>query len=55
MNVIVKMKNVYGNNLVYPVNDTAILFGRLIGKQTFNANDLDNIRALNFKIIFDNN
>jgi hypothetical protein len=55
MELIVMRKNVYGIDLIYPVNETAIIFANLIGKKTFGANDLDLISALKYKIIFKNN
>lgn len=50
--VIVKTKNVYGNELIYPVNTDAVIFANLVGKKTFTANDLDLITALGYQIIF---
>ena len=52
MTLILKTKNVYGNELIYPVNETAVIFANLIGKKTFTANDLDLIVALKYEIIF---
>ena len=51
--VILKRKNVYGNELIYPVNDNAIIFSNLICKKTFSSNDLGLITALNFELIFE--
>jgi hypothetical protein len=53
MQLILKRKNVYGNELIYPVNNTAVIFANLIGKKTFTANDLDLISCLNYEIIFE--
>lgn len=53
MQLILKRKNVYGNDLIYPVNATAFIFANLIGKKTFTDNDLDLITSLNYKIIFE--
>lgn len=50
MEVIVKVKSVYGNDLIYPVNDTAQKFANLIGKKTFSKVDLAIISNLGYKI-----
>ncbi len=39
--ISIKEKSVYGNVLLYPNNQVAVLFAQLIGKKTFTANDLD--------------
>jgi len=39
-NVIVKVKNVYGNDLIYPVNIQALRFSALLNKKTFSESDL---------------
>jgi hypothetical protein len=48
--LIVRLKNVYGNELIYPVNETAETFAALIGKKTFSPDDIKKIQALGFKI-----
>lgn len=48
--VKVTIKNVYGNELIYPVNRPAKLFANLTGKKTFDETDLETIKALEFKI-----
>ena len=50
MELIVNIKNVWGNYLIYPVNDTANKFANLLGKKTFNNFDLTRIEALGYKI-----
>lgn len=50
MELIVKVKNVYGNDMIYPVNDTAQKFANLIGKKTFSKTDLAIISNLGYKI-----
>jgi hypothetical protein len=50
MELIVKVKQVYGNDMIYPVNDTAQKFSNLIGKKTFSRVDLAIISNLGYKI-----
>ena len=45
MTITVSIKNVYGNDLIYPVCDKAIQFAKLTGKKTFSKHDL-NIRVI---------
>ena len=37
MHITVQVRSVYGNELVYPADDQAVLFASLIGAKTFNA------------------
>jgi len=48
--VNVEIRNVFGNDLIYPANEAAELFTKISGKKTLDANDLDNIRALGFLV-----
>jgi hypothetical protein len=50
MELTVKVKQVYGNDMIYPVNDTAQKFANLIGKKTFSKVDLAIISNLGYKI-----
>ena len=50
MELTVKVKQVYGNDMIYPVNDTAQKFANLIGKKTFSKTDLAIISNLGYKI-----
>jgi hypothetical protein len=50
MFITVQVRNVYGNDLVYPMDDTAALFARLVGAKTFNAGQLATIKALGYAI-----
>jgi|688.fasta_scaffold2791738_2 hypothetical protein len=45
-----RIKNVYGNELIYPANETAETFARLVGKKTFDKRDLENIKKLGFTL-----
>ena len=44
----VKKKNVYGNELVYPVCKDAKLFANLIQQQTFTSDDIARIKSLGY-------
>ena len=50
MLVSVKEKSVYGNTLMYPNNETAILFTQLLSKKTFDIQDLKIIKYLGYQI-----
>ena len=50
MELTVKITAVYGNDLIYPVNETAIKFSNLLGKKTFSKIDLAIISNLGYKI-----
>ena len=48
--VLIEIKTVYGNELIYPANDTAAKFCNLIGKKTLGRVDLAIIKNLGFNI-----
>jgi hypothetical protein len=50
MELTVKVVSVYGNDLIYPMNETAQKFANLIGKKTFSKTDLAIISNLGYKI-----
>ena len=50
MELIVNVKNVYGNQLIYPVNDTAKLFCKLLNTKTLTKTSLNDIRSLGYTI-----
>jgi hypothetical protein len=47
---LIKIKNVYGNRMIYPVNDLALSFSRLMGKKTFNKGEIDIIKDIGFEV-----
>jgi len=53
--VQVKIKQVYGRDMIYPANETAILFTRFTGQKTLTPRDLALIRQLGFHVdqVFD--
>lgn len=50
MTIQIKIKSVYGNQLIYPANDTAEKFTTLLGKKTFTQTELEIIKSLGFHI-----
>ena len=44
----VKKKNVFGNELVYPVCKDAILFTKLLKQETFTTDDMAKIKPLGY-------
>jgi hypothetical protein len=48
--VMIQVKNVYGNELLYPANETAELFTKLLGTKTFSVSQLKLIQELGFEI-----
>ena len=51
----ITVKNVYGVERIFPVNDTAKLFCELIGRKTFDESHLTVIRSLGYEITQVNN
>ena len=47
--LIVKKKNVYGNELVYPVCQDSIIFSYIAGTKTFCSITIANIKKLGYK------
>jgi copper chaperone CopZ len=50
MIVQVQIKNVYGNELIYPVNDVAVNFARIAGTKTLTREVIAHIKALGVKV-----
>jgi hypothetical protein len=48
--VQVEIRNVYGNKLLYPVNETAARFAELLGVKTFNRKQVEDIKALGYVV-----
>lgn len=48
--IVIEVRDVYGNQLVYPVCDTAKRFCRLTGRKTFTHADLIEIEGLGYLI-----
>ena len=50
MKITVYTKNVYGNNLIYPIGDLAHKFTNLTGKKTLSEYDLKVIKSMGIEI-----
>ena len=50
MSILIKIKNVYGRELIYPIDAAAETFARLTGKKTLDRSDLELIKQLGFEI-----
>ena len=51
LQITVKTKNVYGNDLIYPMCEISEKLAKLINKKTFSNYDLKIIEALGYQII----
>lgn len=49
--IVVKTKNVYGKELVYPVCKDAVLFAYLANSKTLTDNSIATILSLGYKIL----
>ena len=50
MEIVVMIKNVYGNELIYPVCDKAKRFALLSGRKTLSPRDIEIIEELGFSV-----
>jgi hypothetical protein len=50
MKILVKIKSVYGNELVYPACDTSKKFASLTNSKTLTRNTLSIIKSLGYSI-----
>lgn len=48
--LLVRIKNAYGNELIYPACETAQTFANLIGAKTFNKTQLRLIQSLGYTV-----
>ena len=51
MRITVKVKNVYGNDLVYPVCKDAQVFAQIAGSKTLTETTLKRIKDLGYQIV----
>jgi hypothetical protein len=50
MNIQVNIKQVYGVDRIYPVNDKAIILTQLTNKKTLDKRDIELIKRLGYEI-----
>lgn len=48
--IIVRIKNVYGNELIYPVSREANLFAYIAGTKTLSPHDIERIKELGYEV-----
>ena len=51
MQIVVKVKNVYGNELIYPVCEHAKMCAELTGTKTLSQRNVDTLKRLGFEFI----
>ena len=49
-NIVVQIKQVYGNDTVYPVCERSKLFAELLGQKSLTFTDMRIIEAMGFKV-----
>ena len=47
---IVNIRNVFGNERIFPICESALLIAKLIGRKTFSRNDIEIIKKLGFSV-----
>lgn len=47
----IKTKSAYGQTRIYPVNETGIKLAGMMGRKTFNKEDLETLKTLGFEVI----
>ncbi len=51
MTITVRIKNVYGNETIYPVCEKAEIFARLAGTKTLSRCAIERIKALGYSVL----
>lgn len=47
----IEVRSVYGNDLIYPVNDGAKALARIAGKKTLSISDLQNANSIGLEVV----
>lgn len=50
MSVQVQVKNVYGNETIYPVCDKAKTFASMVGQKTLTRDNIEHIKKLGYSV-----
>jgi predicted peroxiredoxin len=48
--IIVEIKNVYGNDMIYPINDDAKIFASIAGTKTLTKDTVVKIKTLGYEV-----
>ena len=48
--VLIEIRSVYGNELIYPANKTAELFAKITGNKTISRAVIEHIKELGFEV-----
>lgn len=50
MKVQVQIRNVYGNETIYPLCEQAKVFASMVGQKTLTSRDIDHIKKLGYTV-----
>lgn len=50
MEILVNMRNVYGNDLIYPICEKAKLFAAIAQSRTLSLSTIEAIKALGYRV-----
>lgn len=50
--LLIEVRSVYGNEVAYPINETAKLFARIAGTKTLSPQTLAYAKALGYRVAF---
>ncbi len=50
MKIVIEIKSVYGNEMIYPINEEAKTFAAIAGKKTLSRSDIAKIKSLGFEV-----
>jgi hypothetical protein len=50
MKLLVEIKSVYGNELIYPMCDRSRMFAELVGRKTLSPRQVEVIKQMGFEI-----
>ncbi len=53
MEITIRIKNVYGNETIYPVCEKGLLLAKFKGQKTFTRKDVDALKELGYSFIIE--
>lgn len=48
--IVIQIKSVYGNTLIYPMNEQAKLFASIAGQKTLSKDHVEKIKQLGYSV-----